>query len=114
MIHITLQFNLRSVEFHCVMGRSMADVTLLLVHVCTFTIHKTGNTFVVETVLLSIYIHTTPSTAEAVNGYTYTSTYPLCLPLRVTVDLYLYSTILNTLNFTDCDIFMYFAFFLAK
>jgi hypothetical protein len=31
IIHITLQFNLRSVEFHYVMGRSLADGTLLLV-----------------------------------------------------------------------------------
>jgi len=41
MIRITLQFNLRSVEFHCVMGRSMADVTLL--HVRRTYIQRTEN-----------------------------------------------------------------------
>jgi len=41
MIHIALQFSLRSVEFHCVMGRNMADVTLLPVH--HMYIHDTEN-----------------------------------------------------------------------
>jgi hypothetical protein len=70
MIRITLQFNLRSVEFHCVMGRSMADVTLL--HVRRTYIQGTENGKWVHSRNRNItHLHSqAPSSAEAVNGYT--------------------------------------------